>query len=447
MERKDLLTTKLLVDHQNPRLPEVQGSQREAMRTMATTQGPKILALAEHIVTKGLNLGDLPIVMPLAPDEDRYVVLDGNRRLTALRALETPDLVAGVLNRGAIQKLKRLSNEYHKNPVESLLCVVAADRTEADPWIQLRHRGESGGAGLVRWEGPQGARYDARSGKATPHLDVLGFVKETARLPGDVLGKLSTFPVSTLERLINDPDVRAKLGIDVKQGVIYTRYPGVEVAKGLGRVVTDLARGKKTVTDVKRKDDRIRYVGSFGVDELPDPATVGPLRPLLDETGSAPSEKKSKTKGKPPKPKERATLVPRDCRLVIPESRIEGVFLELQSLHPDTFRNVAAVMLRVFVEWTIEAYIDSHQLRGQLTDKQNRSLQKRFVFVLDHMEKSGLMTRSALKPIRVELNNEHSLVSIDTLHAYVHDLKFHPKASELLVTWDRLEPVIAKIWS
>ncbi len=103
--------------------------------------------------------------------------------------------------------------------------------------------------------------------------------------------------------------------------------------------------------------------------------------------------------------------------------------------------------MRVFMEWSIDHYIKRNGLESNLTDKQKRSIHKRVLFLVDHIDKEGLMDSADIKPIRVEANNVDSLISFDTLHSYVHSHNHIPKPSELLATWDRLEPLIITIWS
>ena len=87
-ERLPIAVASLLVDLKNWRLPQPQSGQREAQREIARRQGDKLLKLAEDIAKYGPNLADLPIVMPSGT---RYIVLEGNRRLVALRACFADD--------------------------------------------------------------------------------------------------------------------------------------------------------------------------------------------------------------------------------------------------------------------------------------------------------------------------------------------------------------------
>mgnify|MGYP000944436713 CR=1 FL=1 len=60
---------------------------------MITEQENKLVNLAEDIINNGLNPSDIPIVTPSADDEKAYVVLEGNRRVTAIKLIIQPDLV------------------------------------------------------------------------------------------------------------------------------------------------------------------------------------------------------------------------------------------------------------------------------------------------------------------------------------------------------------------
>ena len=80
----------------------------------------------------GLNPSELVIVTPNQGDNEKFVVLDGNRRLTALRALENPDIVADVVPNSVAQAIRNLATKYKSKPVDEIQCVVCQDRSEAN---------------------------------------------------------------------------------------------------------------------------------------------------------------------------------------------------------------------------------------------------------------------------------------------------------------------------
>jgi hypothetical protein len=67
-ETNPILLADLLIDAQNPRLPQPNIGQRDALRAIATNQNRKLVALARSIVSNGLDPTNLPIVMPFKDD-------------------------------------------------------------------------------------------------------------------------------------------------------------------------------------------------------------------------------------------------------------------------------------------------------------------------------------------------------------------------------------------
>lgn len=105
----DVQVSSLLFDEENPRLPSPHQGQREVLRALATNQGSKLRMLAEDILAFGLDPSDLMVVLRVEGPDNRFVVLDGNRRLSALRALENPELVAGAVSSQMLNALRRSS--------------------------------------------------------------------------------------------------------------------------------------------------------------------------------------------------------------------------------------------------------------------------------------------------------------------------------------------------
>jgi hypothetical protein len=77
----------LRLDHDNPRIP-VADSQREALQKIIEDQGVKLVNLAESIVSEGLSPMDRLLVLRDSPTGKIYHVLEGNRRLAALKVLK-----------------------------------------------------------------------------------------------------------------------------------------------------------------------------------------------------------------------------------------------------------------------------------------------------------------------------------------------------------------------
>ena len=262
--------TNLLLDVINPRFVTEQDNQRVAIRNMASEQGEKLLNLADDIVNFGVDPSSLAIVIPHAQNAGRHIVVEGNRRVAALKLLHNPELLQGAWEPQAEHQLRNLSDSFGKAPINDVQCVVLQDREAANHWILLRHRGEQQGRGIVAWDGTAAARYEERrgGGRAQAALQAIDLVRQKGKLDQPVLDRLGDVPITTVQRLLNDPQVRTMLGVDLENGKLTTRLPEQEVLKGLTRIIRDAALGQLKVSRVDTKEDRANYVGSFGQNEL-----------------------------------------------------------------------------------------------------------------------------------------------------------------------------------
>lgn len=435
----------LLVDTQNPRLPEMQSSQDDAIRLMIKSQGSKVFALAQHLANNGTNPASLPIVIPAPENEKMYYVLDGNRRLTALRLLERPELVDGLLDSSASQKIKELSLKYKNRPIKEFECVVFNDRDQADPWIQLIHRGESQGAGLVEWNGQVAARYDERKGigerSAPAALLILDLLKNHNTLSLKTREKIENgkFPITSLTRLINTPYVRKKIGLNIKDNSIDSVES--KTAKSLARIVEDLGSEYKTVSDIKRLDQRIEYI-----DKLFDPHPVETKKPEKEDMSVDSSQTKNLKKKIVREEKSRTTIIPKEFLADVTQTRINKIFVELKKLNVDEFPNAAAVMLRVFIELSLDHFLED-TMKWPEQKIENSALAQKLTAVANEFENKQIMSPKQLAPIRKAAGGQTLLAaSIKTLHSYVHNKYFSPVASELKTAWDDIELFVSNLW-
>ncbi len=210
----------LQIDIKNPRIPREVSGQRDAMRAVAENQGRKLVALAEHVVTYGrLHPAELPLVI-LADSGVGYVVLEGNRRLTALRALENPDTFVGALPPKLLDEIRTLSVRYRRSPISEIYCIQMNSREEADPWIDLRHNGESGGAGVVDWGPDEKARRDARRGRPPKlHTRLLEYMQQGGHLSQPERERIKT---TNLERVLKSRVLTDALGLRIERGGQFT---------------------------------------------------------------------------------------------------------------------------------------------------------------------------------------------------------------------------------
>jgi hypothetical protein len=336
----------LLVDLVNPRHNQ-QPNQREAIGTIAFDQGPKLANLAKDIVDNGLNPGELPMVTP-ADEADMYIVLEGNRRIAALKLMTSPSLLISIgLSKGLTARFRELNKSAALLPAQINCSILSRD--EARHWIEQKHTGENNGVGIVMWGGRDIQRFRGMS----PALHAIELVEESDLVDDETKKKLAKISITNVERILGTTEARQALGVDIQKGALVFTAPQEEALGRLALVIGDIANKKIKVTDLDSKDQRVAYAKEVAARPLPKTVpTNGAATGGGSGTPPAP--------GKPTMPKrnnpDRKFLIPPKLKLTINPTRINKIYHELQKLDADHYVNCAAVMLRVFVEMSIDHY-------------------------------------------------------------------------------------------
>jgi hypothetical protein len=438
-DTQPLAPADLLIDEENPRISQPNSGQHKALRALAEHLGSKLQALAVDIVENGLDPSSLPIVMRVVGTPVRYVVLEGNRRLAALRALENPESLVDAIGTHPLKELRRLSRQYHHNPIETVDCVIVDSREDARHWIELRHTGENAGAGIVRWGSDESARFRARTGPPELHSQALDLLQRRGDLSPELRRKL---PATSFKRLMETPAVRAKLGVELQRGVLHLLADENRIAKALMYVVDDLASGKTKVGQIYTKTLRQRYANDLPADVVVTPnVKSGQGTPASGSTATATSSKPAKT-GR--KGKKRDRLITRDCILSIPEGRINEVEIELRKLSLEDHTNAISVLFRVFLELSVDNYIE----RYSLGIVEEAALQKKLAGVASDLVAKKKLTEKQRTPVSRACQRDSFLApSISLMHQYVHNPHVFPAPGDLRANWDSLQPFIAAMWT
>jgi hypothetical protein len=439
----------LLLDVENPRLADEQVSQQKAAEALAEQQGDKIIQLAEDIIEYGIDPLSVTGVVPTGDSRKRYRVVEGNRRVLTLRALDTPTLISPVLSPANQKKLTDLSNKFAQAPISSLRCVLLEDESDKTlHWIQLRHTGENQGRGVVNWNSDQQARFNERhAGIKSPARQVLDFVERQGKLSPEAQ-QSSRKIITSVDRLLSSPDVREHLGVDVERGEVFSNYPADEVAKGLTRVVEDLKLGKVKVPHLYHVEDRRNYIHKLPRTALPKKKTRLKEPGLLHDlsSGRTPAKRKTSKKGAKPRTRSRTTVIPRDNTLEVTNSRINQIFAELLDLSAEKYPNACSVLLRTFMELSIDHYLEEGNVVSE-DNIRNLPLGKKIKEVSKDLSKQRKIPNKLKKAMEkfADTNNvmQPRLV---TFHQYVHNQYVFPSASDLYSAWDELAPFMERIW-
>lgn len=434
----------LLVDLHNPRY-DPRSSQRDALAAIARDQGVKLYNLAEDIVDKGLNPSDLPIVAP-ADEPGLFVVLEGNRRVAALKLLTSASLLSSLdLAPSLLKRYRALIDRAEGAlPSQQLQCVVLS-REDANYWIMLKHTGENEGVGVVTWDGR--ARHRFRG--ASPALQAVELVEAGNLLDDETKSKLPKIAITNVERLLGTPDARRLLGVEVKDGRLTLNTPEENALGWLALVVSDVANRRIRVTDLDTKDQRVAYAQDVA------------KRPMLRPVPLAGGRRSTPVSAQPMPSRispRRTTLIPRHLKLRIPQARINRIYAELQRLNAEHYVNSCAVLFRVFVELSVDDYAQRHRITLKVavplkvrpkTPPQSRSmtLRKKLNAVAAHLEERRACSKQDLQGVRALISNRNHILSVDTLNAYVHNKEYSPTPADLRTNWDNIQVFIERLWT
>jgi hypothetical protein len=179
-QMRDVPLTDLLVDTSNARLPKEHVSQQETLLAAAMELKGKLLVLAEGIRDRGLDPLRPLAVRPSDAGNGKYVVVEGNRRLTAMKALEAPGIVEAAMSGDDKRKLNKLAAQEQRVQIDPVRCIVFDGPEEVEDlnyWVNLLHTGENQGRGLVAWRADERDRALARQGRGSLGGQVMEVVR------------------------------------------------------------------------------------------------------------------------------------------------------------------------------------------------------------------------------------------------------------------------------
>lgn len=455
----------LLLDERNPRFPEPVSSQEEAVTAMLQDAASKLINLAQDIVREGaLNPTELPVVVE---EEGELVVVEGNRRLAALKLLRNPDLAQTASQETGIDLVKRFKKLQQDGIGPDSVNVYQADSREAARhWIELRHTGENDGVGVLGWEAWQTNNYRRRRGSQADRATLFCEAVETdfagnASLLSDV-ATVRRERLTTLGRLVTDPDVRKDFGFQLAGDGILFDYESDDLRPGLGRIFEDLStRPGVTVTDIKSKAQRQAYVSnrshllpdrarklseprrpgehsssdegndnrdaSFHGDRSGDSShtSSGERRTSGDEkyreTGSSPTDEKRETDSKPVRTPSAENVIFKSLKLPHLHIRIRDLLSMAQRININDAAPICGILVRIIVELVVTEAIQCGAVTGATEGDRLKKKVRRALLAIDPNCENPAKRNKTLEMAWTRTQDGDAL-ALQSLNAFVHNV-------------------------
>ncbi len=453
-----LTVASLQLDETNPRLSQgpSQRVQRDIVQYLFDHED------AAHIARSIARNGYFPNEALLAVQrQNRHVVIEGNRRLAALKALLEPAILEGRYKR-VVERLLHASGPFAAPRVVPV--TVAPDRASTDRQIAVRHVGAS----VRRWRPENKANfilakldegYDEKTLKEAftftaadlrdaRELKAIAGLARSLDLPTDLKSRLySPDPamLTTLHRVFDSPPGREALHVERNADQVFrVTTAKADFLRGVTRLVTDVLREKQDSRSLNKHEDIQRYFDSWSPDERVAKRR-GSFAIAEVISGVPPSDPDPSP---PPPPRSRQInpyVLPKNLAVKFGSTRLIAIRKELVELRRDKFPNAGAVLLRVFFELMVRDYLERTGEMPSIVERlQSKEALPRHGQPTMHqlIKEVQRIATERLEPGEAEsVRRALRQGWLDDLNAFVHRPSELPTPDDLLAFWTRAEPL------
>lgn len=454
-EPKTIAVSKIYLDSENPR-HETLPDESAIIRYLIANEN--VRNLAKDIAEAG-SLSPLePIAVIQHPKiKSGYTVVEGNRRICALKLLADPGK-AGTEND---RRYFALQAQAMDKTIANAQAILFESRDAATRWFALRHRGEQGGVGTKAWESDQIARFNLRTNGRDPNVQALlliEYAKHRRLLPPNELQGLN---ISTLTRFLSTPVFRHAIGL-ADRNSLNINVPDSEFERALSRFLRDAldpqseVHSRTSAADRKAYASRLAQQGVAAASHARIAHIPGQDSPMVaahtspdDDTpsGSTATRTSASTSTLPAAeggatparelrhPDRRRKVIQSGFTAQINDKILRRLYRELRDIDAVDFTVAATALFRSVLEKSTSLYLTSKGITpdGKL-DEKLKQLGKQ-------LSAEGMKDRE-LKFLRtIASNGRDGDYAPDTLGHYIHGGAV-PPPSYVFRFWDNMESIL-----
>ena len=241
---------RIFLHHKNPR-HEPYDTEAQVIDWLCRNE--EVPQLARDIANHGLSPFDrFGVVRAHETDSDdaSYVVVEGNRRLCALKLLDDPDLAPA----GRREYFEKQAGIW--TPITELPCVIFDDQADLDLWLKRRHHGFASGIGQKQWNPEQKSRHSGVGSRNRIALAFLDYAEREKLISADDRKQKLT----TVQRFLSNPLMRETLGLDISDPDNLLRNRPEHAFKLLaGQFISDILGNNPRVNSRQNSTNIIAY--------------------------------------------------------------------------------------------------------------------------------------------------------------------------------------------
>ena len=396
----DIIKVDLLdFDARNARLTLNEApSQDELIQEIARVEWKSCIELLKHIVKYG-QLSPLENILLLSHG-NRYIVLEGNRRLFALRLLNQHKPTLQLLDERKQTQVESIV-KGHK-PITEVRAVIFEHRVDAAPWITLKHASGQGGAAMKPWGAFEKDR-DEYNRNPDNCPKTLAFFYTAINLRGshkgfaDVIDRVLENGYTNLERIITSSFFEEMTGITISGTMLRSPYGEKYVHNIVMSICEALANKEANSRDLNKTTGLEKFIRSIvekhessktpnekveldakipqAVDKQSNetsqvPSSAGTQTALIE-----PATKKQQTRTKQNKQKALARFTPSNLG-----DKLNQMVREAQKLTIHNYPEILFATYRILLDLSCDYYVKEKGI-----DIPSVDICKRVLHVLEHI--------------------------------------------------------------
>ncbi|USQ72913.1 hypothetical protein NF552_06965 [Roseomonas mucosa] len=380
---KNLKIDELLVNPSNDRHGQL-GSENAAISMLFQIRDTHMRNLAKDIVSSG-GLFEPPLVRQI---EGKYIVYDGNRRVTCIKLLRNPTLAPTT---ELDEFFRSLRINWPGNFPEAILCRVENNENRVNDIIFRRHTGVQQGIGQSTWDDRMKDNFVRRTGRKLG-LNISDEIEGMLIAIGEGF-PAKKIPRSVMNRLFAAETMRNRVGFSVRGEKVEFISDENLVLKRLRRIAQDMVSKHVTlkhVWDAKGKNDYLDAVENCEDFPQKEAKNFREVEAIKHITEGRSANKLIIPAGQ----YVRKTLIPQSeysINWVGHLERHRRIWHELQfELKLPQHVNAISVLFRVLLEISVENYVKICQLDSVY---ENDKLSKKIEKISAHLFACGMVSK------------------------------------------------------
>ena len=441
---KEYSIAALYLDQHNIRTPISEEDQNALIRDMFANEN------AFEIVRSFVQNNVFPDEFPICIKENgKRIIIEGNRRLAALKALNEPNIIPAWTNR-----IKALRNPN----IVKIRVVLAPNRDATIKHIANKH--------TVNYRRPWKPLREAyfyksqiENGKSIKELinefpdhKVPRFIKmleihhlaKSININDSLKAKVHDdrdFPITNLERFYDDKNVSGFLGIEFDRlGRVKGKIDKNEFEKGFKKIIEDIAMGDIDSRKYNKIDQREKYINDLPEQYKPDLSKKGSFG-SSDFKELDVSEKKNRKGRERSKKMPKGLFIQADVPFKLPSTSLMLIYNELKEIEVKTFPNATHDLLRSFLECVLVFYLKATEEYGLVKARStlNPTLSEMLTFISSD-NKCTSITDKSIKRVVAQIKSDYAHnYSLARMNMINHNENWNSDEREVRSAWGKME--------